>query len=315
MNVDLGESLLNKRILVIGGGGFIGRHVVSALSTAGAEVCVLDFVSPHAGLGGVEWVIGSISDGTLVASVSAGCDGVIFLANASLPGSSQGSFEREAVDHVGATIRVAEICQDVGVDTFLFASSGGTVYGYNSPVGGIEEDVQTKPLNGYGVSKLAIEHYLRLIGSRGNMRCLSLRISNPYGEGQRALRAQGVVAAAMQHAVNKTKMVIWGDGTIERDFIHVEDVATAFVAGLSYSGNLTSFNIGTGVSKTINEIIEATRTHTGFDLRVEYQKNRSIDVVRNVLCIKRANQELNWKPSIEFDHGIERTAAWWCRKG
>lgn len=305
------DHTAQSNVLVVGGGGFIGGHVVSALRRAGANVRVLDFVPAPSNLDGVDWIAGSISDGTLVASSAIGCDAVIFLANASLPGSSQGDFEREASGHVGTTLRVAEICRDLGVKMFVFASSGGTVYGYNSPPDGIGEEGQTQPLNGYGVSKLSIEHYLRLMSGQGPMRALSLRLSNPYGERQTAHRAQGVVAAAMQHAMAGTTMTIWGDGSVERDFIHVEDVALAFVAALSYSGQYSVFNIGSGRAHSVNSILEAVRRQTGRDLRVSYQPDRPIDVHRNVLNIDRAARELGWSPRIDIESGLERTAKWW----
>lgn len=299
------------QILVIGGGGFIGRHVVSSLRDTGVQVRVLDFSPPPAGLEEVEWVTGSIADSTLVASTADGCDAVIFLANASLPGSSQGDLAREASGHVAASLRVAETCKDLGVERFLFASSGGTVYGYDAPPEGLIETGPTRPLNGYGVSKLSIEHYLRLMAVQGPMRTLSLRISNPYGEGQKAYRAQGVVAAAMQHAMADTVMPIWGDGTIERDFLHVWDVAAAFVAGLSHEGPSHVINIGSGHGAKINDVLAATRHYTGRELKVEYQADRHIDVRRNVLSIDLAREELGWKPSIGFNEGLERTAQWW----
>jgi UDP-glucose 4-epimerase len=298
------------RTLVIGGGGFIGQHLVRALKDR-SEVAVLDFAPCPADQTDIDWVTGSITDSTLVASTVDGCDSVVFLANASLPGSSQGDFEREATGHIGATLRVAEICKDQGVKRFLFASSGGTVYGYDSPPGGLTEGCPTRPLNGYGVSKLSIEHYLRLMNTQGPMRTLSLRLSNPYGEGQRAHRAQGVVAAAMQHAMAGTVMPIWGDGSIERDFVHVEDVAEAFLAGLSYDGSKNVINIGSGKALSIKEILELTRAHTGRDLAVEFQPDRRIDVHRNVLSVTRASEELGWAPQIGIDQGMQRTARWW----
>jgi UDP-glucose 4-epimerase len=299
------------QVLVVGGGGFIGGHVVEKLRNARATIRVLDFAPPPPAANGVEWITGSISDSPLVASAVDGCDCVIFLANASLPGSSQGNFEREATGHIAATMRVAEICKDQGVNRFIFASSGGTVYGYDSPPGGLTEDAPTRPLSGYGVSKLSIEHYLRLMNTQGPMRTLSLRLSNPYGEGQRAHRAQGVVAAAMQHAMSGTVMPIWGDGSVERDFIHVEDVAAAFLASLSHDGHSSVINIGSGRSHTIRDMLELTRHMTGRDLAMNFQADRRIDVHRNVLCISRAADELGWAPQIDIDQGMRRTAEWW----
>ncbi|MEM8577473.1 MAG: NAD-dependent epimerase/dehydratase family protein [Pseudomonadota bacterium] len=303
-----------KSTVVFGGGGFIGGHVLQSLHAAGITPVAMDVIGVRSDLGmKVEWVTGSIADTNLVASVAEGRDYAIFLANASLPGSSQSNMYHEAKGHVAATLRVAEICKDVGVRKLVFASSGGTVYGHDAPAEGwLHEDAVTRPRNGYGASKLAIEHFLRLVGQSGPMKTLSLRLSNPYGVGQRATRAQGVIAAAMQHAVDGTTMEIWGDGTVERDFIYVSDIAQAFVAATAYEGDATEINVGAGEATSINQIIEGVRIATGRPLNVEYHPSRGIDVRRNVLDIKRAAQELGWRPSVSFDEGMARTAAWWA---
>ncbi|MGR3540104.1 MAG: NAD-dependent epimerase/dehydratase family protein [Hasllibacter sp.] len=301
----------SSRILVIGGGGFIGRHVVDTLRADGHGVTVLDIVNPPPGDAGGGWITGPISDLTLVAAAAEGCGGVVFLANASLPGSSQADLAREVEGHVAATLEVAETCEAAGVGRFVFASSGGTVYGRDPPEGGLSEDAPCLPLSGYGVSKLAIEHYLRVLGRRGAMRTLSLRLANPYGEGQRALRAQGVVAAAMQHAVEGTVMPIWGDGGVERDFVHIRDVARAFAAALAYEGGESVVNIGSGRAASVNEVVAAVRRHTGRPLKVEYRAHRSVDVRRSLLRIDRARRELGWTPRLDLEAGLERTAAWW----
>jgi UDP-glucose 4-epimerase len=310
--MDDSSTSHGKIVLVIGGAGFIGRRVVSALQGAGSHVRVMDFSAAPLDVVGVDWISGSISDSTLVGAAADGCDSVIFLANASLPGSSQGDLALEASGHVGVTLRVAEVCKHLGVKRFLFASSGGTVYGYNAPSGGLVESDSTRPLNAYGVSKLSIEHYLRLLGDQeGPMRTLSLRLSNPYGQGQRAHRSQGVVAAAMQHAIADTVMPIWGDGTVERDFLHVEDVGQAFLAGLSHKGPSSVINIGAGEATSINDMLAAIRRHTGRRLTVDYQSDRRIDVHRNKLSIARAQTELGWSPKISLEDGLAATARWW----
>ena len=303
------------RILVCGGGGFIGGHVVAALRAAGHPVTVLDFAGPRGDAPeGVDWVTGPISDTTLVASAASHCAAAIFLANASLPGSSQTDLAGEAEAHVGQTLRVAETCRGVGLSRFVFASSGGTVYGRDAPEGGLSEDAPTRPLNAYGVSKLAIEHYLRLLDRAGPMRALSLRVSNPYGEGQRATRAQGVVAAAMQHVHAGTTMPIWGDGTVTRDFVHVGDVARAFVAALDHDGPDTEINVGSGRETSINAVLDGVRAATGRPLDVEYQPVRVIDVRRNALNVSRAHAALGWAPEVDLSEGLARTAAWWAAR-
>lgn len=308
------DILAGRRILVIGGGGFIGRHILAALRRAGASVAVMDIAPAPAGYEAVDWINGSILDSSLVASAAAGSDGVVFLANSSLPGSSQADLAVEVQAHVGATIKVAEICDTLQVAQFLFASSGGTVYGHDpGPDIALHEEMATRPLNAYGVSKLSIEHYLRILGGLRRMRTLSLRLSNPYGQGQRALRAQGFVAAAMQHGVEDRELTIWGDGTVERDFIHVSDVAAAFVAGLAYRGPAQVMNIGSGQAVSVRDMAARVGAALGRPLRLRFEPGRPIDVRRNVLDIGRARQELGWAPRTGLEEGLAKTADWWLK--
>lgn len=299
-----------RKVLVVGGSGFIGRHVVRAVRGTGATVVGMDIAPPRGDQDDLPWVIGSVSDPALFATAAAGCDAVIFLANSSLPNTANFDLAAEVGAHVQVTVKAAEICNDQGVKRFVFASSGGTVYGHDSTAP-LDEEAMTRPRNAYGVSKLAIEHYLRLIGDMRAMSTVSLRISNPYGEGQRALRNQGFVAAAMQHALAGTTMPIWGDGSVERDFLHVEDVAAAFVAALSADNPPPTINIGSGKAVSLREIIEQIEAVTGLVVPVAYEPGRPVDVKRNVLDIRRASRSLGWMPRVTLAQGLERTAAWW----
>ena len=307
------HDLQGRRVLVVGGGGFIGRHVIRALKVARARPIGLDFAPPDGDLTDVPWVIGSAADPALLATSAAGCDGVVFLANTSLPNTANFDLAAEIGAHVQLSVRAAEICNDQGVKRFVFASSGGTVYGWDSELPLIE-DAPTKPRNAYGVSKLAIEHYLRLIGAMRPMSTVSLRISNPYGEGQRALRNQGFVAAAMEHAMAGTTMPIWGDGWVERDFIHVSDVAAAFVAALAADDPPGTVNIGSGQAVALRTILQKIEVTVGRPIAVTYETGRAVDVQRNVLAIDLARQSLGWAPSVTLQDGLSRTASWWISR-
>ena len=307
------HDLQGRRVLVVGGGGFIGRHVIRALKVARARPIGLDFAPPDGDLTDVPWVIGSAADPALLATSAAGCDGVVFLANTSLPNTANFDLAAEIGAHVQLSVRAAEICNDQGVKRFVFASSGGTVYGWDSELPLIE-DAPTKPRNAYGVSKLAIEHYLRLIGAMRPMSTVSLRISNPYGEGQRALRNQGFVAAAMEHAMAGTTMPIWGDGWVERDFIHISDVATAFVAALAAEDPPGTVNIGSGQAVALRTILKEIEVAVGRPIAVAYEKARGVDVRRNVLAIDLARHSLGWAPCVALQDGLSRTASWWISR-
>lgn len=298
-------------VLVVGGAGFIGQHVVAAFEAQGASVSVIDMAPPPRGSAVDRWIIGSITDASLLASAASGCAAVVFLASFSLPGSSHADLALEVETHVLATVRAAELFSRVGVERMLFASSGGAVYGHEPEDGvGLSTDMPTRPRNAYGVSKLAIEHYLRLIGELRDMDAVTLRIANPYGEGQRALRAQGFVAAAMQHAIDGKTLQIWGDGTVERDFIHISDVADAFVAAARHEGS-GLWNVGSGEGVSLNTMLAMVEEAIGKKVTVAYGHDRPIDVRRNVLDITRTTAELGWRPRIGLREGLSRTAAWW----
>jgi UDP-glucose 4-epimerase len=146
------------------------------------------------------------------------------------------------------------------------------------------------------------------------MSTLSLRISNPYGEGQRAVRGQGVVAAAMQHAMTGDVMPIWGDGTIERDFIHVVDVASAFAVAASHRTSLSALNIGSGKGTSIKALLAMVEAAVGRPVRADYRHGRVVDVHRNVLDVEQAFAQLGWRPQIQLQAGLDRTADWWRRQ-
>lgn len=298
------------KVLVVGGGGFIGRSIVSLLMKEGVSVTVLDIISQDVFAENLEWVVGTAEDESLLSSLARYSEVVIFLANNSLPASSNNNLTGEVLSHVKVSIRAAEICEAQGVKRFIYASSGGTVYGYDakSP---LSENDSTRPLNAYGVSKLTIENYLRILGARGLMDTVSLRISNPYGEWQTASKNQGFIAAAIRGALNNEPILIWGDGTIVRDFIYVEDVAKAFIVA-SYLDEVPNVvNIGSGIGCKLLDIIKIVEKFVGRDIPVIFEKERSVDVKSNVLDISLAKASLGWNPKIDIMEGIDRTVAWW----
>lgn len=306
-------TMQDRRVLVVGGAGFIGRHVVRALLASGAEVAIMDMAPPPEEFARLDRVIGSIADAALFASAVSSCDTVVFLANSSLPGSSNTDLASEVQAHVQVSVKAAEICNAQGVRRFVFASSGGTVYGYSSEAP-LREDMGTRPRNAYGVSKLAIEHYLRIINMQHRLETVSLRVSNPYGEGQRALRNQGFIAATMQHAISDKVQPIWGDGTVERDFIHVSDVARAFVAACSVESPPEVCNIGSGEATSLLQVLEQIETALGRPVKVAFEAERIVDVSRNVLDVSRAAETLGWRPEVDLETGLRQTAEWWRRQ-
>lgn len=304
------EELSRQRVVVLGGAGFIGVHVCNCLIENVKAVASIDIrqstdLDPR-----VSQFVGNISDVTFVSSVIHGADAVICLSSHSLPGSSNGDLVSEVEGHVSVVVKLAELSASNGVKRFIFASSGGTVYGDlgRSP---ISEQSTTTPINAYGVSKLTIEHYLRLVSRFSNMRTLSLRISNPFGEMQRSYRSQGFIASTIEKVIDGELIEIWGDGEVVRDYIYVQDVAFAFLRGCKYAGDSTEINIGSGIGVSLNAVLGAISELVGRDIQVSYQDNRSVDVSCNILDVRLAQTELLWSPKVSFAEGLRRTHVWW----
>jgi len=314
MSIDLSGSC----VLVMGGGGFIGRCTVESLLKAGARVRVIDIAGQQAADApesrNLDWIVGSVADEALIASSAQMCDAAIFLASNSLPASANSDLAGEIGGHVRTAVKAAELCDAQGVGNFIFSSSGGTVYGLDSTQP-LRETDHTRPKNAYGVSKLAVENYLRVLSSLRSMRCLSLRISNPFGAGQIARRGQGFIAAAMEHAFTGEPLTIWGDGSTVRDFVHLPDVADALVRATRYKGGHAVINIGSGRGHSLLEIVSKVEATTGRKIDLKLEPDRPIDVLVNILDVSLAAQELDWRPAPTLDEGLAATARWWRERG
>lgn len=297
------------KVLVIGASGFLGRNLMRRLSEANFDVSALDLFAAE-GFDHVNWTVGAAGDETIVASAMSGCETVFYLASSSLPASANANMAAEILQHVAVVVKAAEIAKSMGVKKFVFASSGGTVYGIDSDEP-IKEVDQTRPRNAYGVSKLAIENYLLVLSHLFEIQTISLRISNPYGQYQKANHGQGFVAAAMSAAFKSQPLTIWGDGSVIRDFVYVDDVAEAFIKAHEYSGHSTCFNIGSGVGRSLLEIVELVEEKSGKKIKVEFSPGRKVDASKCILDINRASQLLNWSPKCGLAAGVTRTADWW----
>ncbi len=299
--------MATSTILVIGGSGFIGRNLVQKLLDDGAEVRSLDLGPSGISHDRLSTWSGSFLQQELLHEALTGVDTIYHLAATAMPREADMNPHRDCLDNVVGTLGVLDAALETGASRVIFSSSGGTVYGPTDLVP-IKENHATHPINAYGVSKLACEKYLRLYNGRegkdGPISTISLRIANPYGQHQNIKKAQGALTTFCAQAAANETITIWGDGRVERDFIHVQDVAQALmIAGISdVSG--TEINIGSGQGTSLNTLIAEIEAVLGHSIKCEYQASRSIDVQRNYLDISRARDELGWDPSVELRQGI-----------
>ncbi len=293
-----------RRVIITGAGGFIGTHVANRLRKDGIEVVALDRSGESPDL-----VRMDVRDRGRLDRVLQPGDAVIHLANTSNPTTSELDRVRDVEENLVGTLRLLEACVQRGVASLLLASSGGTVYGIPEVVP-IPESHSTNPISSHGALKLAIEKYVQVYGAQSGMRHVILRCANAYGPGQTGAQGQGIIGRAMVSALRDETLEIWGDGTVVRDFVYVEDVAEAFVLAATTASADGVINIGSGSGASVNEIIELIRRVTGRPLKVRYTPSRQFDAPTNVLDITRAATMLKWKPVTPLDEGIRRSYAW-----
>ena len=238
----------------------------------------------------------------------AGADFVFHLASSTYPSTSNVDTAFDLESNLIGTVRMLHSLQEHAVKRIVFVSSGGTVYGIPQRIP-IPESHPTDPICSYGIHKLAVEKYLHLHRFVHQLDSIVLRVSNLYGEYQSLDRPLGAVSHFVHRAVKGMPIEIWGDGSICRDFIHVDDVVDGLLLAMTYRGPEHTFNIGSGRSVSLNELQHLIGKRLNKNVIVNYMPARSFDVHENVLDIERARKELEWRPSIELETGLDRLIA------
>jgi UDP-glucose 4-epimerase len=307
------RSARGVRCLVLGAGGFIGKAVCDALVNEGAVVTGFGRSIPDVRNQEMTWLQANISDRDALAGALAKQDAVIHLVGTTDPERSNADPLADLSANAEVTISVLELARNAGLSRVVMASSGGTVYGpsYKTP---IPETAPTNPISAYGVSKLASEKYLAVFGRLYGIEHCVLRISNPYGPGQSPMRRQGLVAAAVWRALRAEVFEIWGDGSVIRDLIYIDDVARAFVQALAYHGPETVLNVGSGVAVSVRHVVENVYAACGADVSlVRFRPGRPADVPCNVLATDLIGGELGWRPFVGWVEGLAKTIEWMKR--
>ncbi|MBT9173979.1 MAG: UDP-glucose 4-epimerase [Syntrophomonadaceae bacterium] len=302
------------KIVIFGGGGFIGSTIADRLLRDGHELRIFERprVAPYRKFKAnerVEWISGDLQSAHDVSAAIDGAGVILHLISTTLPKNSNDDPVYDVQSNVVATLQMLNAMVAQNVRKIVFISSGGTVYG-NPVYLPIDEKHPTDPLVSYGITKLAIEKYLHMFERLHGIKAISLRVANPYGERQRIETAQGAVGVFLHHAIKGVPIDIWGDGSVIRDYIHVSDVAEAFVQAVEYSGPKGVFNISSGLGTSLNELIGMIEAALGKPVRRRYLPGRPFDVQASVLSNVLAREELQWAPLTSMQVGIARTARW-----
>lgn len=296
------------KVLVTGGCGFIGSHIVDKLIGEKHDVYVVDnLVSGH--------------KKNLDPRVQMmDCD-----INSDLMEKVIQDFQPEAIIHQAAQVSVAHSINDMlydenvnirgtvnlidlakkyGIKKMVFASSAAV---YGNPVSlPVDLTHPTNPLSPYGVSKLSVEYYLKMASQTFGLDYTILRYANVYGPRQDAHGEGGVIAIFSDCLANGKAPTIFGDGEQTRDFVYVEDVADANVRALTMGHNQT-LNVSSGEEITVNKLFETMQEAAGTSLEVNYKEERSGDIRKSVLCNKVTQEQLNWNPETSLLEGLQNT--------
>lgn len=298
------------RYAVLGGGGFIGSNLCQALVRQGHSVRAFGrSQSFPAALRGCEWFQGDFADHASVATAISGCDLVFHLVTATTPAIANVDKVADLNANVASTLHLLDACRQTGVERVVFVSSGGTIYGIPDQVP-TPESAPTNPITAYGISKLAIEKYLGLYEYLYGLEYRVLRVANPFGPFQTAIKNQGVIAAFVRRALAGKPIEMWGDGSVTRDYIYVDDVVESLLLAASHGGYGRIFNIGSGEGRSLNDIAHSIKLLLESDIQIERRPGRPVDVPVSILDSSFASEELGWRASTSFENGLASTISW-----
>lgn len=296
--------------LVIGANGFIGSHLVDLLDAAGMSVTAFDrfstgqptFAAP------AELLPGDFLSRSDIESAVAGKDYVFHFLSTTTPASAENDPTLDVRTNVAQTIELLEACVAAGVGHVYFGSTGGAIYG---PQGRSEysETDRALPVSPYAIGKLTIEHYLRYFRIKHGLHSTVLRVSNPYGTRQRASHRQGFIPIALRQIQAGRPVVQYGDGSMVRDYLFVDDLVTMIGAMVGRSSEFDLYNLGSGVGHSVSDILEVLRRVTGRDFEVVRRPQPSTFVDRVVLDTTRYLSEFGPMPLTALDDGVARTWA------
>jgi len=303
------------KIIVTGGAGFIGSHLVESLLNDGHELLIFD-----------NFLTGKkenlLFDGNfrLVEDNFGSKDSLSLIEN----------FDPEVCFHLAAQSSVVVSVQDPGLDfehnilqpvqllntlinsnckKFVFTSSGGTIFGEPKNIPTTESDYSNEPASPYGVAKKKLNEIIKMMTSNTNLSYSILNLSNVYGPRQDPHGEAGVVSIFSNKYLNDERPVIYGNGEQTRDYIFVKDVISALIKSSKIDDDLF-LNIGTGIETSVNELAESLKTQFSSNLNPVYQDAREGELQRSVLDNTKARKLLNWEPQYDLNEGMLEVRNW-----
>lgn len=299
------------KIVITGGNGFIGSHLLLPMVAQGAEVTVIDRGEPREDVdwSGIRYLKGNFDNPEILSTALSGVDLVYHLASTTVPGTANLDPVADIRGNLIGTLTLVQAMEVAGCSRLVYLSSGGTVYG-DTDDAQVSEDAPTRPISSYGIVKHAIERFLLMYERTGNLKPTILRASNPYGARQGKLGLQGLVSTAISRIDSGLPLDIWGDGSAVRDYIYIDDLIELMLkAGLSAETGI--YNAGSGKGATVSEVISEVGKALGARADVRHGPARRFDVARVVLNVQRASRTFDWQPKTSLRDGVRATVDAW----
>lgn len=308
------------KILITGGAGFIGSHIVDACVNKGWQVVVVDNLitgkkenlNPKSKFYNVD-----ITDFKKLEEIFKKEKPEIVNHHAAQIDvrKSVANPQYDAEVNIIGSLNLLELSVRYGVKKFIFASSGGTIYGECQGKKPPKESSPVAPESPYGCAKLAVEYYMGYYDKVYGLKTVSLRYSNVYGPRQDPFGEAGVVAIFTNRMLKKDKVFIYGDGEQLRDFIYVEDVVTANLTCMTKEVVSKIYNIGTQKATSVNTLFRILSKLTDYNEKPIYNPPRKGELFKSYLDISKAKKELSWQPKVKLQDGLRKVVEYFAKNG
>lgn len=302
------------KILLLGAAGFIGTNLTIELAKKTEdEITLVDrskaFFKPIVSmdLKNVHILEADLTVDMDFDSILKEQEVVYHLVSTTVPTTSNQHISQELVSNVIFSANLFEACIRCGVKKVVFVSSGGTVYGKEVDCP-LKEKTATNPISSYGVQKITIEKLLYLYRYMYGLDYRIIRLANPYGPYQRPNGVLGAVTTFTYKALKRDEITVYGDGSVVRDFIYIDDAIRAIMKIVNGENKHRTFNLGCGYGTSIKQVLETIEKALGIKLNVSYLEGRKVDVPVNYLDISRYEKYYGALNPISLEDGIRKTA-------
>jgi UDP-glucose 4-epimerase len=297
-------------VLVLGSGGFIGSAITESLARTRRRVHAMGRSEVTTDAPNVLRVRGSIEDTALLHESIASCEHIVYCASVTTPGTSAGDPTLEVLGNLLPLARVLECAADFPKRRLVFLSSGGTVYGDGGR--GAVETTPLQPRSYYGAGKAAAEAMIHACVASSDWQATVLRPSNVYGPGQDLAKGFAIVPTLLARALDGLPFQVWGDGTAVRDYCFIDDLVEAAGAVLAAPQirPFATYNVASGFTASIVELISLCEAATGRKIKTEYQRARGVDIAHVSPSNRTFLDSFAWRPRIDLAAGLARTWDW-----